>query len=90
MLFGATHDLKLARSRAHHLLTVFESELAERPFLAGDTVTIADLANYAYVAHAPEGGVSLAPYPRIRVWLSAIEAIAGFIPMPASPVVEAA
>jgi glutathione S-transferase len=90
VLFGAPHDLKVARSRAHNLFAVFESELVRRPFLAGETVSIADLANYAYVAHAPEGGVSLAPYPRIRTWLAAIETLAGFIPMPASPVVEAA
>jgi len=89
VLFGAPHDVNVARSRAQNLFTVFESELAKRPFLAGETATIADLANYSYVAHAPEGGVSLARYPRIRAWLASIEALEGFVPMPASPVTEA-
>jgi glutathione S-transferase len=85
-LFGAPHDLRLARSRAHNLFAVFEAELTRRPFLAGDAASIADIANYAYVAHAPEGGVSLAPYPRIRTWVAAIEALPGFVPMPRSAV----
>lgn len=86
LLFQAPHDLQSARMRAHALLAVMESELTERRFLAGDTVSIADLANYAYVAHAPEGGVSLEAYPHIRAWLAAIEALSGFIPMRRSPV----
>jgi glutathione S-transferase len=90
LLFGVPCDLQSARSRARDLFGVLDSELAERPFLAGEQVSIADLAHYAYVAHAPEGGVSLAPYPRTRAWLAAIEALPHFIPMRASPVVEAA
>jgi glutathione S-transferase len=90
VLFGAPCDLPSARSRAHGLFTVLDAELAHRPFLAGDNVSIADLANYTYVAHAPEGGVSLIPYPRIRGWLAAIEALPAFVPMRASPIVDAA
>ena len=90
VLFGARHDLHVTRSLAHDLFAVFEKELARRPYLAGEAITIADIANYAYVAHAPEGGVSLTPYRRIRAWLAAVEALPDFIPMPASPVVAAA
>lgn len=89
MLFRAPYDLHSTRLRAHNLFAVIEAELAQRPYLAGNAVSIADLANYAYVAHAPEGGVSLAAYPRIRAWLAAIEALPGFIPMRASPIVDA-
>ena len=41
------------------------------------------------VAHAPEGGVPLDPYPRIRAWLSTIEALPDFVPMPSSPAAAA-
>jgi glutathione S-transferase len=34
------------------------------------------------VARAPEGDVSLDPYPAIRAWLARIEALPGFVPMP--------
>ncbi|MNT86426.1 hypothetical protein D3C72_2267170 [compost metagenome] len=63
-----------------------EGELGQRDFLAGDAPTIADLACYAYVAHAPEGNVSLAQYPRIRAWLVRIESLPRFVPMDSSPV----
>ena len=49
-------------------------ELAARDFLAGAAPTIADVACYAYVAHAPEGNVSLDAYPHVRAWLGRIEA----------------
>jgi glutathione S-transferase len=59
-----------------------EEELAERPFLAGDRATIADVANYSYIAHSPEGNVSLEDYPNLRAWLARVEALPGFVPMP--------
>jgi glutathione S-transferase len=51
--------------------------------------TIADVALYSYTAHAPEGGVSLAPYPQLRQWLARIEALPRFVGMQCSAVPEA-
>lgn len=78
----------IARSKA--LLEVIEWELQARPFLAGGRATLADLANYAYVALAPEGTVSLEPFPAIRAWLARIEALPGFVPMTRSVVEQVA
>lgn len=72
-------------TRGHALLKVVDAELARREFLAGDRPTIADIANYSYVAHAPEGGVMLDDYPHIRAWLVRIEALPGFVGMPRTP-----
>jgi glutathione S-transferase len=69
-------------ARAHALFAIMEKELAARPFLVGDHVTLADVANYSYIAHAPEGNVSLDAYPAIRAWLARVEALPGFVPMP--------
>jgi len=69
-------------ARAHALFAIMEKELASRPFLVGDHVTLADVANYSYIAHAPEGNVSLDAYPAIRAWLARVEALPGFVPMP--------
>ncbi|MCY1540820.1 hypothetical protein D9M68_764820 [compost metagenome] len=63
-----------------------EGELAGRAFLAGAAPSIADVACYAYVAHAPEGNVSLEAYPRVRAWLGRIEGLPRFVPMASSPV----
>jgi glutathione S-transferase len=75
-----------ARDRAHALLAVMEQELSTREFLVGPRATLADIANYTYIAHAPEGGVMLDTYPQVRTWLKRIEALPGYIamqPMPA-------
>ena len=69
-------------ARAHALFAVMEGELSKSPFLTGDQPTIADIANYSYTAHAPEGNVSLDAYPHLRAWLARIEALPGFVPMP--------
>ena len=39
-----------------------------------------------WTLRAPEGLVSLQPYPSIRAWLARIEALPGFVPMLKSPV----
>ena len=67
------------------LFGVLEQELSIRSYLAGNTPTIADVALYTYTAHAPEGGVSLAPYPHIRMWIGRIEALSGYVTMQRSP-----
>ena len=86
VLFKTPLDLAPLIERSHALLGLMAQHLAERPFLAGDEVTIADLANYAYSARAPEGHVSLADYPNVRAWHARIEALPGFLPFPVMPV----
>ncbi|HYS66284.1 MAG TPA: glutathione S-transferase [Paraburkholderia sp.] len=83
-VFGAPLDLETAQKIAVKLFDVLDAELADKRFAAGDNVTIADVAAYAYIAHAPEGGISLEPYPNIRAWLRRIEALPRFIAMPAT------
>jgi glutathione S-transferase len=85
-VFGAAYDPEEVIGRAHALLKVMDSELAGRPFLVGNGATIADIACYSYVAHAPEGNVSLTAYPHVRTWLARIEALPGFVPMKPSAV----
>jgi len=85
-LFKRPDDPAQAMARANALFTVMEGELANQPFLAGNEPTIADIANYSYAARAPEGNVSLEPYPRLRAWLARIEALPGFVAMPKSAV----
>lgn len=86
ILFKAPIDTETAIAQAHELFAVMETELTNKPFLTGNAPTIADLANYTYIAHAPEGNVSLDPYPHLRGWLQRIEALPGFVPMAKSAV----
>ena len=77
------HDRALAISG--QLFGVIDRHLGARDFLAARHATIADLAIYAYTAHAPEGGVSLEAFPSLKRWVARVEALPGFVGMQASP-----
>lgn len=85
-VFGAGYNAEDTIASAHALLRVIEGELHGREWLVGEAPTIADVACYTYIAHAPEGNVALDAYPSIRAWLARIEALPGFVPMVSTPV----
>lgn len=84
-VFGADIDHADAIAKSHALFSMMENHLHERQLLVADRLTLADVAGYSYVAHAPEGGVDLGPYPNVRAWLARIERQPGFVPMATSP-----
>lgn len=86
-MLHATGDLADCQARGVAALRELESALfarreAGQAGLAGDRLTIADIACFPYVALAPDGSVSLDPYPSIRIWMRTIRAQSGFIEMP--------
>lgn len=84
-LFGAALDYERAVSTAGAVLeSLFEPHLAKRDWLVGTDPSIADVACYSYIRVAPEGEVSLEPYPHVRAWLERLEALPRFVPMPAA------
>lgn len=85
-VFGASNNAEDVIARSHNLLKVIDQELNNNTYLAGDAPTIADIAGYTYIAHAPEGNVSLQDYANVRAWLARIEALPGFVGMPRTAV----
>ncbi len=85
-VFGAGLDHARAKEIAHDVLSILDAHLVEREWLVGQRPTIADVANYAYIAHAPEGDVLLDDYVNVRTWLRRIEKLPGFVPMQATAV----
>lgn len=87
-VFGRDIDTSAAIKEADLLFGCMDAEIqaAGTSWLVGDQPTIADLAMYTYTAHAPEGNVSLEPYPAVRAWIARVEALPGFVGMPVSPV----
>jgi len=55
-------------------LAVMETQLQKSDYLAGNSLTIADISLYAYTHVAHEGGFDLSGYPAIVQWLGRIEA----------------
>ncbi|MCJ2133067.1 glutathione S-transferase [Methylobacterium sp. J-026] len=90
VVFGAPGERATVHAAAARTLGFLEDHLTDRAYLAAERPMLADIACYSYVAHAPEGGVSLAAYPAVRAWIGRVEALPGFIPMPASPIPEPA
>jgi glutathione S-transferase len=83
-VFKAGLDHERALEISHQVLAILDSHLEGRNWLVGNRPTIADLSNYAYIAHAPEGDVDLNPYANVRDWLGRIEKLPGFMPMQAT------
>lgn len=81
-VFGAPYNAEEVIPYAHTWLKLIDQELANSTYLAGSEPTIADVAAYSYIAHAPEGNVSLQDYANIRAWLARVEALPGFVGMP--------
>lgn len=88
--FGVAEDYSAALAVTQRLLPHLEQHLGSRQFLATAQPTLADLACYSYIAAAPEGGISLQPYPAIRQWLARIEKLPGFFSMPPLPLPDSA
>jgi glutathione S-transferase len=73
--------LALTLERGNKALRVMERQLGETPFLAGGTLSVADISLYAYTHEAGEGGFDLAEYPAIAAWLARIAADPGHVPI---------
>ncbi|RAZ84362.1 glutathione S-transferase family protein [Mesorhizobium hawassense] len=58
-------------------LGALERSLADTPFLVGDTLTIADIAVYAYAHRAEDCGFELADYPAVEAWVERVSAVIG-------------
>jgi glutathione S-transferase len=80
--FGDTGmPCELMHKLAGKVLAFMEGELQRHAFLTGVTPTLADVACYAYIAHAPEGGITLEPYPQVCAWIARLQALPDFVPM---------
>jgi glutathione S-transferase len=69
-------------ARGHRALGVMESHLAGHDYFAGERLTLADLALFAYTHVAEDGGFDLASYPSVREWLARCLAEPGVSVMP--------
>jgi glutathione S-transferase len=67
----------------YRALAAMERHLAERDWLVGDAMTLADIALYAYTHVAEEGAFDLSGYPGITAWLERVAAEPGHVPMDA-------
>ena len=60
------------REAGARTLAALERGLAGTPFLVGDSLTIADIAVYAYCHRAEDCGFSFSDYPSLMAWLGRV------------------
>ena len=63
--------------RGERALDLMESLLGAQDWMAGERLSIADIALVAYTRLAHEGGFDLANRPRIRQWITRVERALG-------------
>ena len=63
----------------YRALGAMESHLGGRPYFVGDTLTLADIALYAYTHVAHEGEFDLARFHAVRAWLDRMAAEPGHV-----------
>jgi len=85
--FGATGDIVAARAQADTLLDEVERRVwfaesaGQRWLIAGALPTIADVANFVFIAPCEDGGLSLRDRPALRRWCDRMRFHPGFIAM---------
>jgi glutathione S-transferase len=71
------------QAAGHRALGAMARHLEGRELLVGGSLTIADIALYAYTHVAHEGGFDLGAYPAVLAWLERVAAEPGHVPMDA-------
>jgi glutathione S-transferase len=67
--------------RGAEALAVLERGLIGRQWLVGDSVTIADIALFAYTHVADEAGYRLAEFPAISAWIAGFKSLPWYSPI---------
>ena len=75
----ASGDLKTHQALGHRALRILDDHLDGREWLETDAPSVGDIVCYPYTKVAPEGGVALDAYDRVRAWHTRIEALPGFL-----------
>ena len=66
-------------------LGVMEAQLSRTPYLAGDAITVADIALFTYTQDAAIAGYDMGRYPGVSSWLDRVRAAPGFVSMDTKP-----
>jgi glutathione S-transferase len=72
---GKTRDTRdpMRVARGDRALDILEDQLGRTDWLAGNAMTVADIAVLVHTRQAPLGGFDLAPRPNVRAWIARCE-----------------
>lgn len=66
-------------------LGVMETQLAKTPFLAGEAISVADIALFVYTQDAGIAGYDMGKFPHVVGWLDRVRATPGYVGMDWKP-----
>jgi glutathione S-transferase len=69
------------RAAGDAALKLMDEHLAGRDWFVGSSLSLADIALYAYTHVAEEGGFDLSAYPGVERWLARVAAEPGYVAM---------
>lgn len=72
-----SHPLERFNREALRLLSVLSNHLGDKPFICGDTFTIADIASYPWVRGWKWSKIDITGFPNIVAWVKRIRARPG-------------
>ena len=84
-IIGSKDNQAQYQSIGRMALDAMETRLKAHDWLAADRITIADIACFPYVYHAPEAGLPLDAYPGIAAWLARCASLPNWAPAPQPP-----
>jgi glutathione S-transferase len=68
--------------KGHAALALMERQLDTTPFMAGDTLSVADICLYAYTHSAGDkGGFAMDRFPAVNRWLQRVASEPGHVPL---------
>lgn len=74
-------QLGAKRTGGEAALRLMDEHLATHDWFVGNSITLADVALFAYTHVAGEGGFVLGDFPAIGRWIDRIKALPGFVPL---------
>lgn len=74
-------EIPTLHEKGYAALQIMEDHLADNDYLVGESLTIADIALYAYTHKAHMGDFDMTRFPAINVWCETIEAKPNYLKM---------
>ncbi|KAF0307113.1 Inactive glutathione S-transferase D3 [Amphibalanus amphitrite] len=77
VVFRKVKDLKMSQANMPRLeenMALLETFLTRSTYLAGEHLTIADLATLANVSSVEAGGLDMSRWPHVQAWLTKLKA----------------
>ena len=75
---GETPVTEFLRARAVNAMKIVDHHLADKPFITGNRLTIADLSMLGYLYYGDELTVPLADFANIAGWMDRVKAMPGW------------